>query len=255
MERIIEVLIADDNVEFGAVMEQFFAGTPDLRVVGRCANGLETLEALETTRADVLVLDLVMPFVDGIGVLEKLRQRKSEDRPRVVVLTAFGHENMTRKALQLGADYYMVKPFSLTMLAERIRQVVVAGHGPVLPAAGEEPNVEHETSRLLQQLGVPAHVKGYVYLRDAVVQVARNGFLVGKVTKELYPAIAREYGTTPARVERAMRHAVELAWLRADEDFMNGLFGHSLQQERAKPTNSEFIAVLADRVRMCLGLH
>ncbi|RNC28718.1 MAG: Stage 0 sporulation protein A [Candidatus Dichloromethanomonas elyunquensis] len=217
---------------------------------------------------DVMVLDIIMPHLDGLGVMEKLGN--SPKKPRVIILTSFGQENMTQRAVQLGADYYILKPFDLETLGKRIRQLVgVSEISPPFHAVSKSvihtetshfvekkyiakplKIVEVEVTKMIQQMGVPAHVKGYQYLRDAIVSVINDVSLLGAVTKELYPRIAEKYNTTPSRVERAIRHAIELAWDRGNIEFMNKFFGYTINVDRGKPTNSEFIAMVADKLRI-----
>lgn len=249
--NIIDVLVADDNKEFCGILKEFFTNSPDFNMVEVCSNGLEVLEVLDKKHVDVLILDLIMPYMDGIGVLEKMRDMRGDNRPKVVILTAFGQENITQKAVQLGADYYILKPFNLQVLGDRVRQVVKnkADSSP-RPIPVTKRDLEVEVTRIIHEIGVPAHVKGYQYLRDAIMLVVDEINYLGAVTKELYPAIADKYDTTPSRVERAIRHAIELAWDRGDIDKINKFFGYTINGDRGKPTNSEFIAIIADRLRL-----
>ncbi|NLB18721.1 MAG: sporulation transcription factor Spo0A [Syntrophomonadaceae bacterium] len=245
----IRVLIADDNRDFASILTEFFSNNPDFELVETCSNGLEVLDALGKKETDVLVLDLIMPHMDGIGVMEKMIDMK--DRPKVIILTAFGQENITQKAVQLGADYYILKPFNLQVLGDRVRQVVrdrVESSPRSIPVTKRD--LEFDVTRIIHEIGIPAHVKGYQYLRDAIMLVVEEINYLGAVTKELYPAIADKYETTPSRVERAIRHAIELAWDRGDVDRINKFFGYTINGERGKPTNSEFIAIIADRLRL-----
>lgn len=249
MTGAIKVLIADDNRDFCNILKDFFSNNPDFELVDVCSNGLEVLESLNKKEADVLVLDLIMPHMDGIGVLEKMADIKP--RPKVIILTAFGQENITQKAVQLGADYYILKPFNLQVLGDRVRQVVrdrVESAPRVIPVTKRD--LEVDVTRIIHEIGVPAHVKGYQYLRDAIMLVVEEINYLGAVTKELYPAIADKYDTTPSRVERAIRHAIELAWDRGDLDRINKFFGYTINGDRGKPTNSEFIAIIADKLRL-----
>jgi len=256
----IKVLIADDNREFCGILNDYFSNEQDFEVVEICGNGMEVLEVLDKKDVDVLILDLIMPYMDGIGVLEKFNQMNLEKRPNIIILTAFGQENITQKAVQLGADYYILKPFNLQVLGDRVRQVAkglkntsdskTSSVSNMNIPIGSPKNLEVEVTRIIHEIGVPAHVKGYQYLRDAIMLVVEEINYLGAVTKELYPAIAQKYDTTPSRVERAIRHAIELAWDRGDLDKINKVFGHTISGEKGKPTNSEFIAIIADRLRL-----
>jgi two-component system response regulator (stage 0 sporulation protein A) len=255
----IKVLIADDNREFCGILKDYFSNEPEFDLVGVCSNGMEVLDALAQKPVEVLILDLIMPYMDGIGVLEKMDGLNLETRPRVIILTAFGQENITQKAVQLGADYYILKPFNLQVLGERVKQVVRdeqpqterrLTQASVTISAPAPKNLEVEVTRIIHEIGVPAHVKGYQYLRDAIMLVVDEINYLGAVTKELYPTIAQKYDTTPSRVERAIRHAIELAWDRGDIDKINKFFGYTINGEKGKPTNSEFIAIIADKLRL-----
>jgi len=256
----IKVLIADDNREFCGILKDYFTNDPDFEMIAVCANGIEVLDVIEKQQVEVLILDLIMPYMDGIGVLEKLNQLKLEKRPKIIILTAFGQENITQKAVQLGADYYILKPFNLQVLGDRVRQVArdiqqTRTESPTPVSVFTRPtavpkNLEVEVTKVIHEIGVPAHVKGYQYLRDAIMLVVEEINYLGAVTKELYPTIATKYETTPSRVERAIRHAIELAWDRGDIEKITKVFGYTISGERGKPTNSEFIAIIADRLRL-----
>ena len=255
----IKILIADDNREFCGILTDYFTNDTDFKPIDVCANGMEVLNVLQKQDVQVLILDLIMPYMDGIGVLEKINTLKLENRPKIIILTAFGQENITQKAVQLSVDYYILKPFNLEVLGDRVRQVVrdvkprEESRGNIAPFAihhGSTKNLEVEVTKIIHEIGVPAHVKGYQYLRDAIMLVVDEINYLGAVTKELYPAIAQKYDTTPSRVERAIRHAIELAWDRGDVDKINKVFGYTISGEKGKPTNSEFIAIIADRLRL-----
>ena len=272
MQRPIRVLLADDNREFVEIVKEFIERQEDMSLVGVAYHGNEALELISREEPHVVLLDIIMPHLDGLGVLEKLQY--ASQRPKIIILTAFGQESMTQRAVNLGSNYYILKPFDLDTLGKRIRQlqddfsetsngVQMSNSGSngnmssnsqfssgILPPTSK--NLEVEVTRMIHQMGVPAHVKGYQYLRDAIVSVVLNVSLLGAVTKELYPMIAVKYQTTPSRVERAIRHAIELAWDRGNVDFMNRFFGYTINVDRGKPTNSEFVAMVADKLRMAM---
>lgn len=272
MQRPIRVVLADDNRELVEVLKEYINRQDDMQIVGVAYHGNEALELIYREQPDVVVLDIIMPHLDGLGVLEKIQN--DVQKPQVIILTAFGQESMTQRAVQLGADYFVLKPFDLDTLGKRIRQlqgtesmssnlasVMLANTASAvngtnasissgMMAQPSSHNLEVEVTRMIHQMGVPAHVKGYQYLRDAIVSVVQEVSLLGAVTKELYPMIAEKYNTTPSRVERAIRHAIELAWDRGNIDFMNRFFGYTINVDRGKPTNSEFIAMVADKLRM-----
>lgn len=251
----IGILIADDNKDFCELLNGYLSAQPDLRVVGVAHNGQETLKLVQRTQPDVIILDIIMPLMDGLGVLERLGSLELRKRPKVIVLTAFGHESVAQRMAMVGADYYIMKPFDLDILVTRIKQLVGAEVADLRPGYGvsDKPqirDVELLVSNTIRELGVPAHIKGYLYLRDAIIMVIHRVDLLSAVTKELYPTIASKYKTTSSRVERAIRHAIEVAWTRGNVDMINSMFGHTVNPERGKPTNSEFIALVADRLRL-----
>lgn len=248
----IKVLVADDNREFCDVLGEYISSQPDMRLAGVAHSGREVLDLLEGEIPDVIVLDVIMPHLDGIGVLERLNDNRWERRPKVMVLSAFGQESVTQRAFQLGADYYVLKPFNLDVLGKRIRQMAGGRQEPPPAAHPSQRSMDVSVTNLLHELGVPAHIRGYLYLRDAIILVTNKVEIMGAVTKELYPAIARKYATTPSRVERAIRHAIEVAWSRGNVEMLGRIFGHTFHSDRGKTTNSEFIAMLADRLRMDL---
>lgn len=269
MQRI-DVLLADDNREFTNLLSEYFASQSDMNVCGVAYNGEEVLRHLENARKlpDVLVLDIIMPHLDGLGVLEKLREMNLNPMPKVIMLTAFGQENITQRAVQLGASYYMLKPFDMDMLSTRIRQLVgvptttsstttsstfsssvTTSRANVVPI-GKHKNLDANITSIIHEIGVPAHIKGYQYLREAITMVYNNIEILGAITKTLYPSIAEKFRTTPSRVERAIRHAIEVAWTRGNIDSISNLFGYTINISKSKPTNSEFIAMVADKLRI-----
>ncbi len=253
MGKGFKVLVADDNREFVEVLKDYLSQQEGIAEVFTSFNGAETLESIEQYEPDVVVLDIIMPHLDGIGVLEKLNASDVGKRPRIIMLTAFGHESMTHRAVELGADYYILKPFDLEVLNTRIKQLLEGTKAQPSPQVTSNTRVRKldvEVTNIIHQMGVPAHVKGYQYLRDAIIMVVSEVNLLGAVTKELYPMIADKYNTTPSRVERAIRHAIELAWDRGNIEMMNRFFGYTINIERGKPTNSEFIAMVADKLRI-----
>ncbi|MEB3101427.1 sporulation transcription factor Spo0A [Ferviditalea candida] len=256
----IGVLLADDNREFTNLLSEYLSDQEDFEIIGVAYNGNEVLRYIkeESKVPDVLILDIIMPHLDGLGVLERLRDMNLPTQPKIIMLTAFGQENITQKAVQLGASYYILKPFDMEVLANRIRQL--AGNAPtasgssvlrsnVLPMAKGK-SLDANITSIIHEIGVPAHIKGYQYLREAITMVYNNIEILGAITKTLYPAIAEKYKTTPSRVERAIRHAIEVAWTRGNIDSISHLFGYTVNISKSKPTNSEFIAMVADKLRI-----
>lgn len=258
-EHKIALVLADDNKEFCEVLSEFFGQQDDIEVAGVAHNGEKALDLVLDVNPDVLLLDIIMPHLDGIAVLEKLSLRELPKRPKIVMLTALGQETMTHRVVELGADYYVMKPFDLELLLRRIRELVKVTDS--LPIAARHSTASNrrmcsdeemlaEITRLIHQMGVPAHIKGYGYLREAILLVLRDIDNLNNVTKRLYPQVASKYDTTPPRVERAIRHAIEIAWNRGNVEFLNRLFGHTVTVEQGKPTNSAFIARIADKLRI-----
>jgi len=261
MGQAINLIIADDNHNICQLLQNYFQAQNDINVVGVAYNGLEAMELLQTQEPDLIILDAVMPNLDGLGVLERINAKNSMKRPKIIMLTAFGQESLTNEAMTLGVDYFILKPFDLEILGNRIRSLMQNTQTaaptqysssvlPIVKTVGRELNLFSEVTTVMHQIGIPAHVKGYQYIREAILMVVEDVSLLGAVTKELYPDIAKKYDSAPSRVERGIRHAIELAWERGHTDTLKRIFGYSMNIERQKPTNSEFIALLADNFRV-----
>jgi two-component system, response regulator, stage 0 sporulation protein A len=262
LTRKIQVLIADDNREFGDILCEYLNSQSDIEVVGIARDGLEAYELITSKNPDIAILDIIMPHLDGLGVLEKINVTQMSKRPLFIILSAVGQDKITQRALALGAEYYVVKPFDMEVLVSRIRQlkdttqsvIIRSDHQQDLrtPHHRSSPvkNLEAEVTSIMHEIGVPAHIKGYQYLRDAIMMVVKDLDIINSITKQLYPGIAREYNTTPSRVERAIRHAIEVAWSRGQVDTIDSLFGYTVNLGKGKPTNSEFIAMVADKLRL-----
>ena len=257
----ISVLIADDNKEFCSILNDYLLNQRDIVVIGVAKDGREALTLIEERKPDLVVLDIIMPHLDGLGVLEGLNTMELEKIPRVIVLSAVGQDKITQKAIKLGADYYVVKPFDMDVFTKRIREMFTdtSVSEPARRQSSmmtsevhtKEPmDLETEITSIIHEIGVPAHIKGYMYLREAITMVVNDMELLSAVTKELYPSIAKKYNTTASRVERAIRHAIEVAWGRGQIEAINRLFGYTVHTEKGKPTNSEFIAIIADKLRL-----
>ncbi len=251
----IKVSIVDDNRELVYMLEEFISSQPDMVIAGIAHNGQECLEMLKETPTDVLLLDIIMPHLDGLAVLERLRDSSNQSNPNVIMLTAFGQEDVTKKAVELGASYFVLKPFDMENLISQIRNVSGKSsqlqRKPMMQNNQSKPkNLETSITSIIHEIGVPAHIKGYMYLREAISMVYNDIELLGSITKVLYPDIAKKFNTTASRVERAIRHAIEVAWSRGNVESISSLFGYTISMSKAKPTNSEFIAMVADKLRL-----
>ncbi len=252
----IRLIIADDNREFTQLLKEHLNNQEDMEVLGVAYNGNEVLQLLKEKTPDVLILDIIMPHLDGLGVLEQIQQLDLNPLPKIVMLTAFGQENITQRAVELGASYYILKPFDMDVLTERIRQMIgqatlsLTRVKHTIPVPSRLGNLDANITNVIHEIGVPAHIKGYLYLREAITMVYNEVDLLGAITKSLYPRIAKKFNTTPSRVERAIRHAIEVAWSRGNMDSIKNLFGYTINVTKAKPTNSEFIAMVADKLRI-----
>ena len=249
----IRVLITDDNDEIRAALREHLESQDDITVVGECRNGVEALQFLQENSVDVMLLDIIMPQMDGYGVLEQLQRVSPGSRPQVIVVTALGRDDFIARAIRLGVQYYMVKPVELRVLCERIRDAARQGNQQfedvALPVAAVR-TLDDKLSNIFLNLGIPAHIKGYQFLREAIKLVIEQPDRINRITKELYPAIARRFNTSSSKVERAIRHAIEVAWSRGRIDTLNRAFGCRVALPDEKPTNGEFIALVADKLSM-----
>ncbi|MBE3555950.1 MAG: sporulation transcription factor Spo0A [Firmicutes bacterium] len=258
----VRVIVADDNREFTDQLAAFLQQQGDFEIVGTASDGEQAIALLSHAACDVLLLDIIMPHLDGIGVLERFQSMQLNPVPHVIMLSAFGQEQITQRAVELGAQYYIMKPFPLEVLAQRLREICIASPGalnrekralavtPAPTSVNQRARLESDISTLIHDLGVPAHIKGYQYLREAILMVYKDREVLGAVTKVLYPTIAAQFETTPSRVERAIRHAIEVAWGRGNAETIRKMFGYTVDAERDKPTNSEFIAMVADYLQL-----
>ncbi len=248
----IRVMLVDDNAELRRCVREQIDRQEDMIVVAECANGLEALEYLGRTAVDVMVLDMIMPQMDGYSLLEEMRRQQLS--AQVIVVSALGRDDLILRAVELGARLYMIKPFEMAVLISRIREV--CGQGAMLPgnlhisASAAGPTLDERLAGLFLTIGIPAHIKGYQYLREAVKMVIETPDVINRITKELYPGVARRFGTSASKVERAIRHAIEVAWSRGRIDSLNKAFGCRVAVKEDKPTNGEFIAMIADKLAL-----
>lgn len=247
MEKI-KVLMIDDNVNLVGMVEDYFEDNSKIEIVGKAYDGEEGLKIIKegTLKYDLIILDLIMPKKDGMCVLKELKENNIE--ANIIVATSYNAPDTIRKVSEMGANYYILKPFDMIDLEDRIIDTFSDLDKRTINLFSN--NLQKSISKLLHELGMPSHIKGYQYIREAISMVYDNPEIVGGITKELYPELAIKFDTTVSRVERAIRHAIEVSWNRGDWDLMEDVFGHSIDYDKAKPTNSEFIVTLADKLRL-----
>jgi two-component system response regulator (stage 0 sporulation protein A) len=268
MKEKLTVLIADDNQDFSGTLASYIESQEDMEVIGMAKDGNEAVEMIKNTLPDIVLLDVIMPHLDGLGVLEKLQNLNTSKKIVYIMLSAVGQDKITQRAIDLGAEYYVVKPFDIELLIKRIRELKFyrggqSNNNSILSreekqkyielskeSAKSEENLEALVTNIIHEVGVPAHIKGYQYLREAIMMVVNDIDVINQITKSLYPKIAYKFNTTPSRVERAIRHAIEVAWGRGEQDVVQNIFGYTISAAKGKPTNSEFIAMIADKLRL-----
>lgn len=250
----IRILLADDNKDFSDIVYAHLKKQPDMEVLAIAQDGVEAYTMIMEEKPDVVLLDCIMPHLDGLGVLEKINNSNLDKKPMSIIFSAISQEKVTQRAIDLGAEYYIVKPFDLDALVARIRQLkiqkVTDNNIIINNKNSATANLESKVTNMLHEIGVPAHIRGYNYMREAIMMAINDMDILNYITKELYPSIAKKCNTTPSRVERAIRHAIEVAWNRGKIDAIDNLFGYTINNHKGKPTNSEFIALIADQLRL-----
>jgi len=277
----IKLMLVESSRGLKDALSQHFKNSDDFEIVGYSSDGIDAINVVENVKPDIVLLGMIIPKLDGIGVLEYFYKTVNIHKPQFIVISDFSQEFIVQKSMALGASYFMIKPFEVSTLIDRILTVAanrvsilsdklaeshseatgtMGYQGISLPTGAinlrevkEDRNaksLEIDVTRLMHDIGVPAHIKGYQYLRDSIVLVINDQQIINAMTKILYPCIAKQHQTTPSRVERAIRHAIEVAWNRGQVEIFNEVFGYSISTGRGKPTNGEFIAMIADRVRL-----
>lgn len=236
------VLLADANEEFRALVRKIIDETEEFTVVGSVGDGAEALRLARQEAPDLLLMDVLLPGLDGFGVLKQLREL--EKPPKVILISAFCSDSVVSEAVELGANYFMFKPVEENALLDRMRALFSRD----LPEERHPVELKNLVTSVIHEIGVPAHIKGYQYLREAIMIAVDDMDVINAVTKVLYPEVAKRFNTTPSRVERAIRHAIEVAWDRGDLETLQKYFGYTVSNAKGKPTNSEFIAMIADRL-------
>ena len=268
------VLVVENNKDLCEVIEALLKEEDDMELAGIAYDGVQALEMIPKTQPDVILLDIIMPYLDGMEVLNSLNEASANERPRVIVLSSFEEEEMVRRCARLGADYYLLKPFDSDNLINRIRQVVSSEPFATKPRGerayaprdrgrdadrkprGAQFDLETESTRILYNLGVPTYFKGYSYIKEAIMLVTRDIGLLGAVTKSLYPKVAEKFGTTPLIVEAAIRYTIQKTWKQGNPEYINKIFGYAVNLRDGKPpTNSFFIAKLAEELRLEMLEH
>lgn len=253
MNEKLKVLIADSGRDFQTMIREALSRDGEIQVVGSSYDGVDALKKVDILKPDVLIIDVILPSLDGIGVLERLSMRS--DRPMIIVASSISGEKTAQNCISLGAEYYMVKPIDPNSLLSRIKMLKDehAAAGKIMSRSdftAVQPDMETMVTEVIHEIGIPAHIKGYQYLRRAIMMVVDDLDVINSITKELYPTVAKEFKTTASRVERAIRHAIEVAWDRGDTEVLNSFFGYTIANSKGKPTNSEFIAMIADKLRL-----
>ena len=253
----LNVAIADDNDLMRQLLDTIVQSDEELSVVGTAKDGEEAYQMIKEKEPDVVLLDIVMPKMDGLGVLDKVQRDTSiKKTPNFIMVSAVNQPQVTEDAFALGADYFIMKPFDTDTIIQRIKKTrrtrafVEPGFYQKKTKEHTEAALEADVTNIIHEIGVPAHIKGYQYLRDSIIMSVSDMEMLNSITKILYPTIAKKYDTTTSRVERAIRHAIEVAWSRGRMDTIDALFGYTINHGKGKPTNSEFIALITDKIRL-----
>lgn len=257
MGKKLKIVIADDSTELGqSCLKALKSYGMDVILCQK--DGQEVLSKIKSEKPDVVLADVFMPNLDIIGVLNSIKGLDSGEKPMIMAMSSFDNQRLEKETLDAGASYYFLKPFDINTMAERIIQLS-GWKNEISPVVVKDnvvtdPELELMVTEIIHQIGVPAHIKGYHYLREAIILSVKNSDIINSVTKVLYPTVAKNHSTTSSRVERAIRHAIEVAWDRGDIDVLNSYFGYTIQNDRGKPTNSEFIAMISDKLRLRLKI-
>ena len=253
------VIIVDSSAEFRIGLKSYLTKT-GFEVVGECTDGRQAVKLCESEMPDAVVMDMLLPGLDAISVMNSVKLNASAKTPAFIIATGIDSSEMLREVTQAGASFCIMKPCEYSVVADKLERALAlhnkdtrcisarAADGSIVTKV--IPDLETQVTKVIHQIGVPAHIKGYQYLRTAIIMTMQHTELINSITKQLYPNVAKEYGTTSSRVERAIRHAIEVAWDRGDIDVINSFFGYTVQSSRGKPTNSEFIALVADSLRL-----
>lgn len=253
----IKIFIADDDEKRAQEVKEVLVKEKDFEIVGIANDGNKAVEMIMENKVDIVLLELVLPGLDGLGVIEKINSKSANagECPAFMIISSSNRQNLVDCAFEVGASYFMLRPFNFEVLINRIRQIRYACKGRITKgntssAVSYDNCLESDVTNIIHEIGVPAHIKGYQYLRDAIIMSVNDNEMLNSITKILYPTIAKRHKTTPSRVERAIRHAIEVAWSRGKMDTIDELFGYTVCNGKGKPTNSEFVALIADKIRL-----
>jgi len=245
----IKLLLVEDNASLAESLATYLQKQSQVEVVGTASNAAEALEFIKITHPDALITDIIMPETDGFMLLEKLAGGEYGPMPKTMVLSALGQEPFVQRAFNLGAEYYMLKPFDPATLYDRLLDIFNMRSPVTLPTpAVKSRSLDEQITSIFLTIGIPAHIKGYQFLREGIKMVIKNPDIINNITKQLYPGIAVHFDTSASKIERAIRHAIEVAWTRGKIDNVNAIFGYNIYSKNDKPTNGEFIALIADRL-------
>lgn len=252
MDNRVKVVIADNDKDFRSKCINCLSPSR-FEIAGDVSDGEAALECIRRTRPDIVISELWMAKLDGIGLMREVKKIDNIKIPKFIIITGLNNIEMAREATDAGALYCMLKPIDFGYLESKLMSICNGfeeHQSPSLPTSDSSEDLETQVTKIIHQIGVPAHIKGYQYLRTAIIMTVSDSDIINSVTKVLYPSVAKKYSTTSSRVERAIRHAIEVAWDRGDLDVLNSIFGYTVQNSRGKPTNSEFIALIADNLRL-----
>lgn len=257
MENKVKILIADASIDHRMLLSDVLSAEGDMEVIGCTGDGLKAFGMIQEKKPDVVLMDIILSGMDGIGVLQKMASMPEETRPLTIIISGFASSHVLNRTSELGAAYFMQKPCDVSALAIHIREIAGSvkksgNHGMTqnFKLQNEEHGLEATVTEIIHEIGIPAHIKGYQYLREAIILTINDMDIINAVTKVLYPAVAKKFNTTPSRVERAIRHAIEVAWDRGDLETLQKFFGYTVSNIKGKPTNSEFIAMISDRLSL-----
>jgi len=253
MSKKLRIMIADCNVDFRTMLIDRLSAEPELEVVGYVTDGQAAIKMASETQPDIIIVDLVLPPLDGLSAIRDIRGLNLQTDPSVYVMSKFSSQETIDEAVSLGVSYFMLKPFDVNTLVSRLlrrRPQTTSVTPSFVPHS--DVDIEIRVTNIIHEIGVPAHIKGYQYLRDAIIMTVNDMDVINAITKVLYPSVAKRYQTTSSRVERAIRHAIEVAWDRGDLETLQGFFGYTISNTKGKPTNSEFISMIADKLRLQL---